>query len=66
MAAGDGDASEYEPVQSDGRFCSQSGSIPAVTCLKSAIPEEIEIYRDRNWCREPELRIEEPLTAESF
>lgn len=30
------------------------------------LPEEIESYRDRFWCREPELRIEEPLAAERF
>jgi hypothetical protein len=32
----------------------------------SQLPEEIEAYRDRSWCREPEVRIEEPLAAESF
>jgi hypothetical protein len=32
----------------------------------SQLPEEIESYRDRLWCREPELRIEEPLAAERF
>ncbi len=32
----------------------------------TALPEEIESYRDRNWCREPELRIEDPLAAERF
>lgn len=32
----------------------------------SQLPEEIESYRDRFWCREPELRIEEPLAAERF
>lgn len=37
-----------------------------MTLLQSAIPEEIELHRDRNWRREPELRIEEPLAAESF
>lgn len=30
------------------------------------LPEEIESYRDGFWCREPELRIEEPLAAERF
>ncbi len=30
------------------------------------LPEEIESYRDRFWCRESELRIEEPLAAERF
>jgi hypothetical protein len=28
------------------------------------LPEEIEIYRDRSWCRDPELRIEEASAAE--
>lgn len=32
----------------------------------SQLPEEIESYRDRFWCREPELRIEEALAAERF
>ena len=32
----------------------------------NALPEEIEVYRDRQWCREPELRIENPLAAERF
>lgn len=32
----------------------------------SELPEEIECYRDRWWCREPELRIEEVLAAERF
>jgi hypothetical protein len=32
----------------------------------SQLPEEIESYRDRCWCRESELRIEEPLAAERF
>ena len=30
------------------------------------LPEEIEIYRDRTWHREPELRIEEVGAAERF
>ena len=30
------------------------------------LPEEVEIYRDRFWHREDELRIEEPLAAERF
>ena len=30
------------------------------------LPEEIESYRDRLWCRDPELRIEEVLAAERF
>src|SRR6266540_348832 len=34
--------------------------------LPNQLPEEIENYRDRLWRREPELRIEEPLAAESF
>jgi hypothetical protein len=36
------------------------------TMPPSELPEEIESYRDRYWCREPELRIEEPLAAERF
>ncbi len=30
------------------------------------LPETIESYRDRSWCREPELRIEDALAAERF
>jgi hypothetical protein len=30
------------------------------------LPEEIESYRDRSWCREPELRIEDGSAAERF
>lgn len=30
------------------------------------LPEAIESYRDRAWCREPELRIEDALAAERF
>ena len=30
------------------------------------LPEAIESYRDRTWCREPELRIEDALAAERF
>lgn len=30
------------------------------------LPETIESYRDRSWCREPELRIEDPFVAETF
>jgi hypothetical protein len=37
-----------------------------VAHLQSAIPEEIEVHRDRCWRRESELRVEEPLAAESF
>jgi hypothetical protein len=33
---------------------------------QSQLPEEIESYRDRFWCREPELRIEDTLAAERF
>jgi hypothetical protein len=33
---------------------------------QSQLPEEMESYRDRLWCREPELRIEEALAAERF
>jgi hypothetical protein len=31
-----------------------------------SLPEEIEIYRDRMWRREAELRVEDALTAERF
>src|SRR5918912_1185746 len=31
-----------------------------------SLPEEIEIYRDRMWRREAELRIEDALAAERF
>ncbi len=37
-----------------------------MTPVHSPIPEEIEVHRDQTWCREPELRIEEPLAAERF
>jgi hypothetical protein len=30
------------------------------------LPEEIEIYRDRKWRRDPEVRIEDVYTAERF
>lgn len=30
------------------------------------LPEEVEAHRDRLWCREPELRIEEATAAERF
>jgi hypothetical protein len=30
------------------------------------LPEEIELYRDRNWRRDPELRVEDVFTAERF
>ena len=30
------------------------------------LPDDIESYRDHYWCREPELRIEDPLAAERF
>jgi hypothetical protein len=30
------------------------------------LPETIESYRDRSWCREPELRVEDALAAERF
>jgi hypothetical protein len=36
------------------------------TAMPVSLPEEIESYRDRFWCRESELRIEEPLAAERF
>jgi hypothetical protein len=32
----------------------------------SELPKEIESYRDRFWCRDPELRIEEVAAAEQF
>lgn len=31
---------------------------------QSHLPDEIEIYRDRSWCREAQLQIEEVLAAE--
>jgi hypothetical protein len=34
--------------------------------VQSLVPEEIEVHRDRTWCREPEMRIEEALAAERF
>lgn len=34
--------------------------------VQSPLPEEIEVHRDRTWCRESDLRIEEPLAAERF
>jgi hypothetical protein len=34
--------------------------------VKGQLPEEIESYRDRLWCRESELRIEESSAAERF
>jgi hypothetical protein len=34
--------------------------------VHAELPEEIESYRDRTWCREPELRIEEAMAAERF
>lgn len=37
-----------------------------MTAVQSVHPEEIEFHRDRTWCREPELRIEEALAAERF
>lgn len=33
---------------------------------QSELPDEIEIYRDHWWCREPELQIEEALAAEAL
>src|SRR6185437_13457997 len=30
------------------------------------LPEEIEMYRDRKWRRDPEVRIEDVYTAERF
>jgi len=37
-----------------------------VTATQLPLPEEIELFRDKMWCREPELRIEEALAAERF
>jgi hypothetical protein len=34
--------------------------------IRSGLPEEIEEYRDKNWCRDPELRIEDSAAAERF
>jgi hypothetical protein len=34
--------------------------------IQSTLPEDIESYRDRLWCREPESRIEDALAAERF
>lgn len=33
---------------------------------QTRLPEEIESYRDRSWCREPELRIEDAPAAEKL
>jgi hypothetical protein len=35
-----------------------------VPVVQSALPEAIEVHRDKLWCREPELRIEGSLAAE--
>ena len=32
----------------------------------AVLPEEIELYRDRMWCREVELRVEDARAAERF
>jgi hypothetical protein len=37
-----------------------------VPTVQPTLPEDVEVHRDRLWCREPELRIEEVLTAERF
>jgi hypothetical protein len=42
----------------------QFDRIPAMSLAQ--LPEAIESYRDVSWCREPDLRIEEPLAAERF
>jgi hypothetical protein len=34
--------------------------------MTSSLPNEIECYRDRMWCRDPELRIEGVLEAEQL
>jgi hypothetical protein len=33
---------------------------------RPSLPEEIESYRDRMWCREPEARVEDINVAETF
>ncbi|MGH9872461.1 MAG: AlkZ-related protein [Pyrinomonadaceae bacterium] len=37
-----------------------------MAAVQPTLPEDIEAHRDRLWCREPELRIEEVLAAERF
>ena len=37
-----------------------------MAAAQSILPENIEAHRDGFWCREPELRIEEVLSAERF
>jgi hypothetical protein len=37
-----------------------------MTERRFALPEDIELHRDRYWHREPELRLEEALAAERF
>jgi hypothetical protein len=34
--------------------------------LINQLPEEVEVYRDRSWRREPEFQIDDVLTAERF
>ena len=34
--------------------------------VQTVVPEDIESYRDRTWCRDPELRVEQALAAEKF
>lgn len=34
--------------------------------VEPALPDEVEIYRDRSWHRDPESRIENAYTAEKF
>lgn len=34
--------------------------------MLQTLPNDIETFRDRAWCRDPELRIEGPLAAERF
>jgi len=49
-----------------GRACCQSDSILAVIIHQLEFPEEVEVHRDKRWRREPDRRIEESLTAETF
>ena len=37
-----------------------------MAAVQSSLPEDIQSHRDKAWCRDPELRIEEALTAEKF
>lgn len=44
----------------------QFNLIALLSELMKELPEEIENYRDRSWCREAELRVEDSLAAERF